>query len=280
MKTDYHDLSIESVGTTDTKDVININNNSTAETPVLFMSGFGRRAQDYYEALTHLHTKTGRRVIAWNKITGAQIPDIHNHPHKHILTTNLSQIIASLEVLKFADLHKHKVDILAHSEGAIHAVRLALLHPEYIGKIVMVNPAGIVANEGKGNLGMSILKEAANTITQPKLMINPGKQKRFLYNGRLTGLEVKTLLKSFSTISKTDLLPLLVELKKIHEIPVTLVAGAEDKLFDYRLTEERLTEKGSCDIDTHEHFVTIPGNHEGVFDDLGIFEKIIEELEK
>ena len=108
--------------------------------PVLVACGWGESLESIKETLYELH-KEGNRVIALNP---AHIDHIHG-VQSIFPADAYVKAIAYLEILK--ELSIKKVNIVAHSEGAINAMITATLKPNTFHKLILVAPAGMIEND-------------------------------------------------------------------------------------------------------------------------------------
>ncbi len=108
--------------------------------PVLVASGFGSSAESMGLVL-HTLAKRGRIALCPDFRIGCEprklrfLPDVDCAKRRAIWHTALFEGYVHAEV--------SKVDVIAHSKGAIDVIMVAKDHPEYFRNIVLVAPGGI-----------------------------------------------------------------------------------------------------------------------------------------
>src|SRR3989344_7264015 len=92
------------------------------QTPVLFLKGWGTTPDNYKDNIIGLAQK-GRRVLAVDNVYGISSEQIEGAKEARELVPNelmLDKVAATLKVFE-AKEGLDQVDVVAHSEGAIHA---------------------------------------------------------------------------------------------------------------------------------------------------------------
>ena len=112
------------------------------ETPVLFAPGWGETQETFKDSLKEMF-ELGRRVLSLSHAReGGDKEDIKENvveateKFADYPADELRKAITLLAVL--AEKGIEKIDVVAHSEGAINAVIAAALHPEKIRNMVLV----------------------------------------------------------------------------------------------------------------------------------------------
>ncbi len=108
--------------------------------PVLFVVGHGATPREYSAALFELF-KQGRRVISMTPPRIQTVPESSDRKFPPALLLR-AQALGSLCALKGVA----SVDVVAHSEGTIHAIIAAGQHEERFRNFILVAPPGFTAN--------------------------------------------------------------------------------------------------------------------------------------
>ncbi|MEK9158003.1 MAG: alpha/beta hydrolase [Patescibacteria group bacterium] len=221
------------------------------ETPVLFLKGWGTTPDNYKDNIVGLAEK-GRRVLAVDNIYGISAEQIEGVEEAKKLIPNvllLDKVAATLKVFE-AKENLDQVDVVAHSEGAIHAIFAALLRPERFRNLVLVDPAGMVG-EGKAErllkgatldiaLQVARLYKREGVLETVKKMhgANMGMNKAIASGPKETW-------DSIGTITKTQIHELLRTLRE-QGIRVSIIHGVDDKFFSMD-DVQRMTKSGTVD---------------------------------
>ena len=150
-------------------------------------------------------------------------------------------VIDSLEI--------RKIDIVAHSEGAINAIIVAHLYPEKINSMILVGPGGLTENESFFELLSRFIADAFQNnidifnLDELKLFIRSFVElfKYFLSNPILGLLEG-------SAVSHTHMYQYLIELSK-YNIPITIILGKKDIIFPRNKMTDLSTLNGVTIVD-------------------------------
>ena len=220
-------------------------NGKEQDIPAVFFAGFANQASDYLTALKTTALEGKRRAIAWEDRKGLDIGPVRYDHEAHVPRTQLSKVLGVIESLEY--LGADRVDAIAHSEGAIHAIVAASLYPEKFRSITLVNPAGIVGNQGFTSLMKGVLREAFDRIR------NWGKADRSIGGTKkvMNAQYAKHLLESMFNISKSQLHGMLEELRKNDEVKVAIVHTRDDRLFDFSEMEKVLKSGKSGSVEDY-----------------------------
>lgn len=201
---------------------------------VVFMHGknfCGVTWQDAIDALS----KAGYRVIAPDQIGFCtSTKPAHYQYSFQQLAQNTRELLASLDI--------HKVTLVAHSTGGMLATRYALMYPQDVEKLVMVNPIGLEDWKAKGVPWRSVdewyqreLKTTAESIKkyeQKTYYAGNWKPEYDRWVDMLAGLnngEGKKIV-AWNSALQYDMIftqPVYYEFKDLTQ-PVTLMIGTED----------------------------------------------------
>ena len=243
-------------------------NYEKTEVPVLFGPGFPPNPKLHRENVFNLSNK-GRRVIfpyaphgvdPDNIITDAEIETI-----PEVAKAELRKVAAFLRTIDTKGLEK--INGIGYSEGGLHLITAALLRPEKFQNIILLDPVGIV---GKQSISSLLMGGARDTLKETKLVKTEieqaekeGRQPNL--NERELPLDLKHMLnflasrfpaalKELKAISASDVLEMLAALKE-KGIGVSIIHGAEDKLFPMEKVQEQVQAKHL------DGFYSVKGTH-------------------
>ena len=176
-----------------------------------------------------------------------------------ITEAELRKVAATMRVLE--DKKIDKVDVVAHSEACINVLLAAVLYPEKIGNIVLINPAGLMSKDNPVSLSVRFSMDSIKRSLREVVSGFPG-GKQFARRMSNAGVEVaKSVIKNplqsireINAIAKTHTAELIDELraKGIH---ISIIHSSEDKTFPL---EEVKKMASAREID---EFYTIEGGH-------------------
>ncbi len=114
--------------------------------PLFIASGWGCSIE-VYEQVFKIMVERGRRTISLNH--PRQGGDLENKATEaEIDTYPIEKLRKSYNILDVIEQKNiEKVDVLAHSEGAMNAILAAVLHPEKFRNIVLFGPAGMIGKD-------------------------------------------------------------------------------------------------------------------------------------
>ena len=140
--------------------------NLEKEIPVLFASGWGNTIKSYKDSMKIMSEK-GRRVlgveharqgISENSLKNEQTDETKKYPIEE-----LRKAFSILAVINKKNIEK--IDVIAHSEGAINTAIAASIEPEKFSRIVFLNPAGMI---GKDNFYTLTKRYISNNLKETK----------------------------------------------------------------------------------------------------------------
>ena len=244
------------------------------ETPVLFLKGWGTTPDNYRDNIVGLAEK-GRRILAVDNIYGISAEQIEGAKEARELVPNelmLDKVAATLKVFE-AKEGLDQVDVVAHSEGAIHAIFAALLRPERFRNLVLVDPAGMV---GGNNREQSIKGATLDVALQVGRMYKLGgmldSAQRMSASVGLKKAVIsgpKKIWDSIGVISKTQIHELLGILRE-RGIRISIVHGVDDKFFSMD-DVQKMTKGGKVD-----GFYSTNSTHYGISLDPKVFNTLID----
>ncbi len=135
------------------------------DVPVVFAPGWGATPKSAKEVLRVL-ANGGRRTLSLDHPrTGGEVEKRGDHP-----VDELRKASSLAAILDKKDISK--VDVVAHSEGAINTIIAASLNPSRFRKIVLVAPGGMIGKDKfpklAGRFSYSAIKEAGRIIIEKK----------------------------------------------------------------------------------------------------------------
>jgi len=134
-------------------DVIDIKPETLADpVPVYFAPGLGVSTEVYKPSYDTL-AKQGREVIAYDPPRfGGE--GIQSEAEKALRERFGEELV--LKALNLRDVMTHKniekIDVIAHSAGAVEAVIAAYMHPEKFRSLMLFGPAGMIGEDSAGRL--------------------------------------------------------------------------------------------------------------------------------
>ena len=136
-----------------TAEVIDVTpENLKDDIPVLFAPAWACTLPIYEPAIKTL-TGEGRRTLSLNHPRYGGEMDLteeENELVKEYPTEEVRKALTLRDILNQKSIEK--VDVIAHSEGAINAAIAALLHPEKFRNIVFFGPAGLIGDDNAKRL--------------------------------------------------------------------------------------------------------------------------------
>lgn len=133
--------------------------NPKSEIPVLLAPGFASTMEGFKHGMRIL-AENNRRVISLNHPrTGGVVPESFN---EEIDKNPTEELRKAHNLLGLIDEKKiERVDVVAHSEGAINTCIAAMINPEKFRNIVLYGPAGLIGAD-------SLLRLVFGVVTHPK----------------------------------------------------------------------------------------------------------------
>lgn len=219
--------------------------------PVLLAPGWGDTHQSYEKSLEIIHDG-GRRVLSVS------------HPRRGESAVQYSDFPVA-EARKVQSLigiidqkNLGKVDVVAHSEGAIYAIIAATLHPDKFRNLVLVSPGGLIGEDKFHKLVTRMLTSGFRDTTQA---MRSSHEKAPFFNAarkmaRYFAENPKRAIEELNAIAKSDILKMV---KNLHDdgIGIAIIQGENDPIFPISRIGEVL--KGSKD--SIDGFYSFKGGH-------------------
>jgi len=233
-----------------------------SEVPIMMAPGWGGDVAHSFKEGMRTFAERGRTSIAIeHPQTVKQVPE--RMPKDLAESNPIEEVRKAAAMLEFIDAKGfEKVDVLAHSEGAIYTLLAATVAPEKFRSIVISNPAGMV---GKDNLLKFVLRSMRG-VGEPGTAF-PGEKyktpKELEKGGGVLGYVLsrpREALGDFVAITKSDVFRLL---KGLHEkdVRIAVMAAVEDKMFQMRDLQKAFGKGGEID-----GFLSVRGGHTEILD--------------
>ena len=197
------------------------------QVPVLLIPGWGETPATHKATLKVIYYNQRRAIVLKYPRTGGQIQNEGDYPQ-----AELKKAEALLYVIDRKGLPK--VDVIAHSEGAINTIIAAQIAPKRFRNIVFVDPAGLT---GKDNLTKFSARFAVMLGKDFLRNFNPLDYKKTPNRLRAAGEMVKYFaanpkrgLQEASAISAADIYKALASLERLG-IGISIIHGVGDTIF-------------------------------------------------
>ena len=243
--------------------------NQKDEVPVLVLPGWGATMQSFIQGMEILAEK-GRRSISldhprkggdiadsynaeaeqWFKEKGIAYPDL---PKEELRKANT--IIGLLDQKKLG-----KVDVIAHSEGAINVCIAAMLHPEkFTGRtIVLYSPAGLIGKDSIFRLQKGAGATKSRTETMSEFPITEAETQYLTATKNITPDYMKAnplrAVKELWAISQAQIENMLRYLRAIG-IKIVVIEGVDDTMFPMDKMQQNVKK------DFVDGFLSVRGGH-------------------
>lgn len=249
------------------------------ETPVLYAPGWMGtllRAENTMDAI--VSHKRRAVTVQYMRESGKVEPDRKNRKIELQKAGMLDGVIDAKQL--------GRVDVIAHSEGAVNALIAACAAPEKFRNIVLMNPAGLIghdnplsflwrfAKSGKDSKGK--IKEAIEEAARPESRYTEEEMEKIVERDKAvsaaTSKEVGANKKMFASeigaLADSDIFEMLEYLRD-HDVKIAVVAGASDQLFPIeRMGREFVKRYGDRGNSPIEGFYSIKGTHADIYSDV------------
>lgn len=217
--------------------------------PLALVSGWASTAAALKDNIIAL-ASLGLRVIYAEAPHGIETEARSGYP-----ATALRKAAALL--LALDERRVRRVDVVAHSEGAIVAAVAAMLSPKRFRNLVLVNPAGLSKRKDLGRLAQDF---SADTLwgEMRRILANPSLAKTvlmaWLEAGRAIAADPWRSYEEAKTISAADIAGLLQDLRR-KGIGVAVIHASGDKAFPVKEVCRRVERCPACRVQI------VPGSH-------------------
>lgn len=205
------------------------------ETPVFFGTGWSA-SRGVYEAGILGIADRGRRVLSMFAPHGIDTDPDFGTGDKTYAAAELRKAAAMLRTLEEKGVEH--LDIVAHSESALWTLIVAMMRPEKIRNIVLIDPAGLIDEDTTPRLATSfvldIVQGALNKekLPRPKIdrSVQPGSgADLFGAFKNMTGNPMRSL-KEVLALRDADIRDILENLKAQGK-HISIIQGARDAIF-------------------------------------------------
>ncbi len=227
------------------------------EVPVFLAQAWACNAELYKEALRTL-SEEERRVVTLNHPRQGGDMEAHSSEEERqkYPEGKLRKALDILEVMEQKNLAQ--VDAIAHSEGAIHLVIAATLHPEKFRNIVFFGPAGLIGKENFLRLAQGFAAQGKRPDSLRNMPITEREKEdgKKVMDSLVTYLKGNPMraLKETVEIAQTQIHDMI---RYLHDkgIGIVVASGIEDPVFPIDQMKKIAT------FDKIDGFLTLPGNH-------------------
>lgn len=228
--------------------------NLTDQMPVLLIGGWGESDRTHTDTIKTINDQKRRAIFV-------KVPRMGDGEVLYSGKQSQAEIekaVATLEVLNTKSINK--VDVIAHSEGAINALLAAQIEPDKFRNIVLVAPAGLTGKDNIAKLtarfnkmlGKDAVKTILNKDQKRANRLRAAQETiKYLLKNPIKGLE------EVSAIAAADIYEELTWLKK-QGVGVSIVQGVDDSVFPMQDLLRTAREKGGLDLDG---FYSVKGDH-------------------
>ena len=256
-----------------------------SEVPAIFLRGWGTTADVYKTNLKEI-ARAQRRAIAIDEPHGIDIenlPDEERFKGQEIPEVELRKVTALLKTIDEKELVQ--VDLITHSEGAIYGSYAALLRPDKVRSMVVVDPAGMVGEDKQGRLLAGAALDVA--LQTARIYRNILKQggidafKKSMIGGRdvakVVASNPKHQLESIAVIAESQVHEILETLRDLG-IKIAIIHGVDDKFFSMEKVQKKTLEKNQEGETVHrsaDGFYSVQGTHNEIYLHPERFTKVI-----
>ncbi len=261
-------------------EVVDINpEQPKTETPTVFLGGYLTSTESNKGAILKL-AGSQRRTLSINEPHGIEPENIHE------ATEIENKMIPNIEFRKVAALLKmidekglDQVDLVAHSEGAIYGAWAAILRPERIRNIVLVDPAGMIGEDSASRIikGTAVDIAIQTSRIWKKIKENPEEGKEAKRRADQVGKEAlksfakdpKRSIEAIGAITDSQIEDLLLQIRELG-IHISIIHGVDDKYFSMdrvqKVTKEPMIDGFYSVQGTHNDIAHYPEKYAGLVD--------------
>lgn len=253
----FQNVEVINVGTSQVEVVDVVPEVLKNEVPTLIAPGWGCSIGSYREALRSL-TDVGRRSLALNH------PRYGDSGEKAVDNTSgypIDEIRKALNIIEVLNKKGiEKVDVIAHSEGAINATIAALFYPEKFRNLALYAPAGLI---GKDNF-QRLLMDFSDNLARERLYQTDADEITEEERTKIVAIINETLeyfsknpirgIKEALAISDTEIGEML---RILHDkgVGTFVMSGVDDQVFPMDRMQNTASE------DFLDGFLSVKGGH-------------------
>ncbi|MEX0649967.1 MAG: alpha/beta hydrolase [Candidatus Andersenbacteria bacterium] len=220
--------------------------------PVFVAPGWAANAEVFKDNILGCATE-GRRTLSLQNFHGLKAENIDEYPN-----AELRKVAALIQTLDEKGIEK--IDVIAHSEGALYTTIAARLYPERFRNIVLVAPAGMIGKDNIARLGVSfsheIVRQTVNGVLDGS--IRKPMLRAYIESGKaMTPSPLQTVKEVFA-IADSEIHNWLKELKD-QGIGIAIIHGVDDKA----LPMERMQKVAK--LEQMHGFYSVKGGHNEIY---------------
>lgn len=226
------------------------------EPPVFICPGWGEDQETFKDSLRTLFD-AGRHVISLRHVE-RQVPLEFREREQEYSIAELRKARAIEAVLDSKQIGR--VDIVAHSEGAINAAIFSILHPEKVRNLVLVNPASLIGKDSFSRLAgrylVNIIRGIHEALADPEG--REALERSGIATWRYVTSNIVGAAESASAIAGSQIQDIL---KKLHEagIGIAVVHGVDDPVFSMQRMQSILRSEYI------DGFYSVKGGHNDIY---------------
>jgi len=229
-----------------------------SEHDIVFFSGFTNRVQNFESILPQIALDTDSSVHGLNELPGVRTGDAL-YDHERQFSPYKEQMSKAITVAEFAAYDGiSDMDVIAHSQGAIESLIMAVTNPGLVKNMVLVNPAGIIPMTEK-ELTMQGLKEFVTGVGKGG-------------EGATFDQKIADVIENFGVLkdsratiadfSQNENMVDLIQSIREHGTKVGIIMTDQDKLFEITKMYDQLTDDKSVPLyDRLDGHKILAGNH-------------------
>lgn len=235
---------------------------SVSDTPILMASGWSEGRNAFKDSAREVY-KAGRSAILVDHARQGGRENSEHSVHESVDEFHdeiLHKANSLLEIIEDSGIDK--VDVIAHSEGALNAVVAALQRPEKFNTVILAMPAGMIGEDSVLKLAGRFAPKVGRSLTKdmfdnPRmgLAINLGGGKYISQNLAKAKLEVEAMAET----AIDDALKLLKE----AGINIGVLQSHADTVFPANRIEENVRLDGEfANVDSYASVVAKNAGHD------------------
>jgi len=250
-----HTEQFETVG--GTAEVVDIRpeENLDTDVPVFLAPAWASTLEIYKPALRTI-TEQKRRAISLNHPRfGGDMSDTAEEMLEKYPEEELRKALTILDILDQKGIDK--IDVIAHSEGAINTAIAASIHPEKFRSIVFVAPAGMIGEDTFTRLAEGFRSQSSKTETTTRMPFTEAQREVAQVYIKEILAYLKNPIRSVKEgmdISKSQIHDML---RYLHEkgIGIVVLSGVDDPVFPMNKMQE------IAKADMLDGFLSLRGGH-------------------
>jgi len=211
----------------------------TDETPVLLAPGWSENYDTYRKTLA-VGFKKGRRILT----VGYSGGNGETSTDGEYTEEELRKAQLLLKTLEQKGIER--VDVIAHSEGAINSLIAALMNPGQFRNIILDKPAGFIGKDTKAALAGRFIKLLLQeAIARPILLTDPTNSIRAgARTARYIAENPQRVLKEMDALTSADITE-MIKMLSGQGVKFSVISGVDDPLFPVRRQIKNMRESGN-----------------------------------